>query len=204
MVIGLLPATAAAEEGGGPAAAEAAAATDRERQEAPLLTVEEDRVVGIDMKTSFDPMAIRQKLPPGYAVTKGTYRSEDGELPTINVLRNDEPILSVYPDRYGRIGLIQVLNPKVAVGDGRIGSPFETFFPEPEEADCVRGMEELSDTAICSLPDSRRINLLFDGSAWDGPDDVLPPPDQLRDWPLKYVIWSAEPRPEPDPDGTAD
>ncbi|MFC3226371.1 DUF1131 family protein [Marinibaculum pumilum] len=171
-------------------------AEDREasgqENQVPDLEVVEDNVAGIDAATSFDPMAVRQKLPPGFAVTTGTYRTEAQELQIIHVLRDDIPVLSIYPDSQGRIGLVQVFHPRVGVGEGHIGSPFESFFPDPEEADCVRGIDQLSGMLICTMTDSRRINLLFDGSAWDGPDDGMPPAEALRSWPLKYVIWSAE------------
>jgi len=183
---------AAAQSGETAAGAAESQEADGQENQVPDLEVVEDNVAGIDAATSFDPMAVRQKLPPGFAVTTGSYRNEDQELQIIHVLRDDIPVLSIYPDSQGRIGLVQVFHPRVGVGAGHIGSPFESFFPDAEKADCVRGIDQLSGMLICTMADSRRINLLFDGSDWDGPDDAMPPADVLRDWPLKYVIWSAE------------
>lgn len=162
----------------------------------PRLEVGDSGVAGIDADTPFDPMAVRQKLPPGYAVTSGTYRGEDEPLRNINVLRNDLPVLSLYPGPDEKVSLIQVLSPAVAVGAGRIGSSFAEFFPDGPAPDCFPGAERLSGMVICSHPDSRRVNLLFEGQDWEGPPDALPPPEVLQHWPLKYVIWSAVPRPE--------
>lgn len=164
----------------------------------PLLQLTEEGVAGIGAETPFDPMAVRQQLPPGFAVTAGTYRGEGEPLRNINVLRNDAPVLSLYPGPDEKISLIQVLSPAVGVGAGAVGSRFEAFFPEGPAADCFRGMERLSGMVICTHPDSRRVNLLFENAGWEGPDDVVPPPEALAGWPLKYVIWSAAPRPESD------
>lgn len=181
---------------GGTAAGDSAPPATAEA-EAAILQVRDAGVAGIGADTRFDPMAIRRHLPPGFAVTAGTYRTEDEDLPTINVLRDDAPILVVYSDGRDRVSLIQVLSPRIEVAGGRIGRPFATFFPDADRGGCRRGMEQLSGMAICTLPDSPRVNLLFDGTGWDGPDDAMPPPKVLRDWPLKYVIWSAEPLPMP-------
>ncbi|MEQ8348635.1 MAG: DUF1131 family protein [Sneathiellaceae bacterium] len=179
-----------AETGGGGTAERPPADT---RPADTILQVGDAGVAGIGAATPFEPMAVRRQLPPGFVVTAGTYQTGDEALPTLNVLHQDAPILIVYSDGGQNVSLIQVLSPRIRVAQGRIGDPFSTFFPEAGESACVRGVAQLAGTAICTQPDAPRVNLLFDGSTWEGPETAMPPSAVLRDWPLKYVIWSAAP-----------
>lgn len=180
------------------------------------MTVTDDGVAGIGAHTPFDPMAVRQELPPGYTVSMASYGGSGGHgepMRMINVLRSDIPVLSVIGDANGNVSLVQVLSPRIGVGRGTIGDRFDRFFAGAAEGDCARGEDRLSAMVVCTPTEGRQVSLLFEEPQDHDPDDAnghasdrhegFPAEAELAAWRLRYVIWSATPAPPADP-GAAD
>ena len=79
----------------------------------------------------------------------------------------------------------------IPTSDGtRIGTAFSHVFSDMTAASCEPGMEVFSGRAVCFSPQLDNVVLVFAGS-WNGPDDSLPPDDQLSDWTVETIIWNA-------------
>lgn len=173
------------------------------------MTVSDAGVAGIGAHTPFDPLAVRQELPPGYTVSMASYgggNSEDEPLRMINVLRSDIPVLSVVGGTDGRVALVQVLSPRIGFDSGTVSDRFDRFFSDAEEGDCARGEGRLSTMVVCTPTEGRQVSLFFavpeelepDGrNGQDGDrQDAMPAEAELRTWRLKYIIWSATASPQ--------
>jgi len=185
------------------AAVREAGDSQAERPPKPELAVTDEGVDGIGAQTPFDPMAVRQELPPGYTVSSASYGGDDDPLRMINVMRSDAPVLSVFGGPDGNVSLIQVLSPRVAVGPGTVGTRFGEFFRSAEEGQCSRGEDRLSEMVLCTPTEAGRVNLLFErpreleAEEMEDEGSALPSDEALQDWRLRYVIWSAVSAPRP-------
>ncbi|MBB4120731.1 DUF1131 family protein [Martelella radicis] len=154
-----------------------------------LLVVSESGLCGINGRTAFSEPAVRRALP-GFDVRAEEREGEGGFYSVFIATDNGRDIVTLY-------GAETVVRADVAGtdaatdGGARIGDSFRTVYAGATERYCEPGMEVFSGRAVCLAPGSEQIALIFAGEA-TGPDDALPPGDELGGWRLEMIIWNAE------------
>ncbi len=144
---------------------------------------------GYPAGSSFDADLVREAVP-GYTVREGEAMSEGMSWTVFLVEDGDELMLEIGPDPMGtRVGTIHTTSPRVATNTGhKVGDRFSDVYSE-QEANCEAGMEEMSGTVLCPVPDMVQIYYRFEGD-FNGPDGEVPPLDVLENWLISSVVWS--------------
>ncbi|MBN1758121.1 MAG: DUF1131 family protein [Chitinispirillaceae bacterium] len=153
------------------------------------IIISENGVGPITGQTAFEKKEI-ERLFPQYTVDKVIRSTEGEEFPALQVAENGEILLVINPDyTEASIFSIEVRSSRIrnSTGPG-IGFTYSTVIKDSLVSCCTASSEEYSGYVICRDSRSKHIHYLFSGE-YNGPDGELPPPDILKDWKIKEIIW---------------
>jgi uncharacterized protein DUF1131 len=144
---------------------------------------------GYPAGSSFNLDLLRGAVP-GHDVREAEATSEGMSWTVFIVEKDGQEVLEIGPDPMGsRVGVIHTDSPSVATDTGyRVGSRFSDIYAGTE-AECEAGMEEMSGTVLCAVPDRVQFYYRFEGT-FEGPDGEVPPRDVLESWVVSSVVWS--------------
>ena len=154
------------------------------------LVLSEKGVGPITKSTPFDVEKI-QKLLPSYSVEKDAMMSEGESYPIIRVLKGKQEILVITPEAdFKRIMSVMIKADKLrSPFKGKIGASYQSVYKGTKAFRCYPGVEEMSGTVSCAAPSFQNIRYFFAGE-WNGPDGKIPPLNVLKDWKIKFIVWT--------------
>lgn len=146
--------------------------------------------------TRFESDAIAQALP-GCRVTPMTGWSEGDPVDVLLVTDGQAQLALVFPDWTGRIYSVVIDSPSVRNRLGpAIGTRFEQAYGGSTPPVCVPGTEEATGRVLCQATPEGRLVYVFEGQ-WTGPDDTLPPAQELARWRIATIVWRSVPLEDP-------
>lgn len=146
--------------------------------------------------TRFEPEAVAQALP-GCQVLPRAGWSEGDPVDVLSVLDGRTQLALVFPDWTGKIYSVVIENPVVRNRLGpSIGTSFAKAYENGTVPICVPGTEEATGRVLCQATPEGRLMYVFEGR-WNGPDDTLPPAQELSRWLIIALVWRSVPLEDP-------
>lgn len=154
---------------------------------APLL-ISNDGVGGLNAHTPMTAEAIDSALHHRYQLLEGM-QIRDGKLSRyIEARKEGEPALEISGNEQG-ISRIIILDPTLSTSTKvKLGTPFYLLYHKAYGV-CQR-TDEILHGVSCRSPANPRLHYLFNGD-WQGPEELLPADDVLRNWTLRRIIWQS-------------
>ncbi|MGV8261087.1 DUF1131 family protein, partial [Pseudomonas aeruginosa] len=108
-------------------------------------------------------------------------------------LSGDGVKLVITGEPKGRLQRVDVLDPQVATEWGnKLGTPFGDMYSKAFGS-CKPGSGEDAGKVECVAEQSKYVTYIFSGK-WAGAQDIIPPDDTLKSWPVSKIIWHAKPQ----------
>ncbi|NMP29189.1 RpoE-regulated lipoprotein [Rahnella sp. SAP-1] len=154
------------------------------------LKVNEQGVGTLTADTPMTEAAVNDGLNGNYHLRSGMSMS-DGKMRAFYQAMTDKTVqITVSGALKGKVDRIVVSDPTIESQWGvKIGTPFNTLYSKAFGA-CqkARGLEPRD--VECKAPDSQHVSYIFSGD-WQGPEELMPADDALKDWKVSKIVWHA-------------
>ncbi|MBD2809957.1 RpoE-regulated lipoprotein [Xenorhabdus sp. Vera] len=153
------------------------------------FNVSEQGVGNINQQTNMTQSAIEQELEGKYHLRSGM-ETKDGKLISIiQGMENNQVKLEFYGSVNGKVNRIDVRDEDIkTIWGTKIGTLFSDVYDKAFGA-CQRSNDFTTQpTVICIAPQSQHVSYVFSG-IWDGPEELMPSDDVLKDWKVSQIIW---------------
>ncbi|WP_237388258.1 RpoE-regulated lipoprotein [Xenorhabdus sp. Sc-CR9] len=153
------------------------------------FNVSEQGVGNINQQTNMTQSAIEQELEGKYRLRSGM-ETKDGKLISIiQGMENNQVKLEFYGSVNGKVNRIDVRDEDIkTIWGTKIGTLFSDVYDKAFGA-CQRSNDFTTQpTVICTAPQSQHVSYVFSG-IWDGPEELMPSDDVLKDWKVSQIIW---------------
>lgn len=159
----------------------------------PTTQVLTDQGLGtITARTAVSQTALRNALPARYRLRGGMRNWQGRYLADWQALEGDQLRLEIYGPPGGTVQRIEISDPALRTASGiRVGTPFQRLYRRAYGYCRNLPGDESGARILCRDPDSRHISYLFRGQ-WQGPAQLLPSDDVLKNWTISKIIWQAD------------
>ena len=149
--------------------------------------VTEQGVGKLTVSTPLNEAAISDAIGSSYHLRSGMKTDKGAIVKFFEAMKDDKVALAINGDG-GSISRIDVMDSDIPTADGtKIGTPFSSLYSKAFD-NCQKGSGDDSAGVECKAKDSQHISYLFSGS-WNGPQDLMPPDDSLKNWTVSKIIW---------------
>ncbi len=146
---------------------------------------------GVGNITQSSPMVqsvIDEQLDKNYRLRSGM-QTEQGEVITVFQAMDDTQVkLEISGPTNGTVTKIIVNDDSLKTEWGtKIGDEFSSIYQRAFGACHIAEVDETK-VVDCAAPQSRQITYRFSGK-WQGPEELMPSDDVLKDWKVSQIIW---------------
>jgi hypothetical protein len=154
------------------------------------LEVTDEGVGKVTASTPLNETAVNDGLNGDYRLMSGMSMS-NGKMRSFYQAMDGKTVkLTVSGEPKGNVDRIVVSDPDVKSQWGvKIGTPFSDLYTKAFDA-CQKGQGDDAQNVECKAPNSQHVSYIFSG-AWDGPNELMPSDDSLKNWKVSKIVWHA-------------
>ncbi|MBD2782468.1 RpoE-regulated lipoprotein [Xenorhabdus sp. 42] len=146
----------------------------------------------INDQTNMVPSAIEKALEGKYHLRSGMETKNGKLISIVQGMDEDQVKLEFYGLPNGKVNRIDVLDEGIkTVWGTEIGTSFSALY-DKAFGTCQRSRDfSVKSAVICTAPQSPHVSYVLTG-IWNGPEELLPSDDVIKDWKISRIIWQSE------------
>lgn len=145
---------------------------------------------GVDKLTATTPLneqAISDALGGSYRLRSGMKAANGNIVRYFEALKDDKVAMTINGDG-GTINRIEVRDSEIKTDRGvQVGTPFSELYSKAF-GHCQKGANDNGAVVECQADGSQHISYAFTGH-WNGPEELMPSDDTLKNWKVSKIIW---------------
>lgn len=151
------------------------------------MEVTEQGVGKLTATTPLNEQAISDALGGSYRLRSGMKAANGNIVRYFEALKDDKVAMTINGDG-GTINRIEVRDSEIKTDRGvQVGTPFSELYSKAF-GHCQKGANDNGAVVECQADGSQHISYAFTGH-WNGPEELMPPDDTLKNWKVSKIIW---------------
>ncbi|HHT5686103.1 TPA: RpoE-regulated lipoprotein [Raoultella ornithinolytica] len=151
------------------------------------MEVTEQGVGKLTATTPLNEQAISDALGGSYRLRSGMKAANGNIVRYFEALKDDKVAMTINGDG-GTINRIEVRDSEIKADRGvQVGTPFSELYSKAF-GHCQKGANDNGAVVECQADGSQHISYAFTGH-WNGPEELMPSDDTLKNWKVSKIIW---------------
>ena len=151
------------------------------------MEVTEQGVGKLTATTPLNEQAISDALGGSYRLRSGMKAANGNIVRYFEALKDDKVAMTINGDG-GTINRIAVRDSEIKTDRGvQVGTPFSELYSKAF-GHCQKGGNDNGAVVECQADGSQHISYAFTGH-WNGPEELMPSDDTLKNWKVSKIIW---------------
>jgi hypothetical protein len=151
------------------------------------MEVTEQGVGKLTATTPLNEQAISDALGGSYRLRSGMKAANGNIVRYFEALKDDKVAMTINGDG-GTINRIEVRDSEIKTDRGvQVGTPFSELYSKAF-SHCQKGANDNGAVVECQADGSQHISYAFTGH-WNGPEELMPSDDTLKNWKVSKIIW---------------
>ncbi|HFP9337761.1 TPA: RpoE-regulated lipoprotein [Raoultella planticola] len=151
------------------------------------MEVTEQGVGKLTATTPLNEQAISDALGGSYRLRSGMKAANGNIVRYFEALKDDKVAMTINGDG-GTINRIEVRDSEIKTDRGvQVGTPFSELYSKAF-GHCQKGANDNGAVVECQADGSQHISYAFTGH-WNGPEELMPSDDTLKNWKVSKIIW---------------
>ena len=151
------------------------------------MEVTEQGVGKLTATTPLNEQAISDALGGSYRLRSGMKAANGNIVRYFEALKDDKVAMTINGDG-GTINRIEVRDSEIKTDRGvQVGTPFSELYSKAF-GHCQKGANDNGAVVECQADGSQHISYAFTGH-WNGPEELMPSDDTLKNWKISKIIW---------------
>ncbi|ATM19995.1 TPA: RpoE-regulated lipoprotein [Raoultella ornithinolytica] len=151
------------------------------------MEVTEQGVGKLTATTPLNEQAISDALGGSYRLRSGMKAANGNIVRYFEALKDDKVAMTINGDG-GTINRIEVRDSEIKTDRGvQVGTPFSELYSKAF-GHCQKGANDNGAVVECLADGSQHISYAFTGH-WNGPEELMPSDDTLKNWKVSKIIW---------------
>ena len=151
------------------------------------MEVTEQGVGKLTATTPLNEQAISDALGGSYRLRSGMKAANGNIVRYFEALKDDKVAMTINGDG-GTINRIEVRDSEIKTDRGvQVGTPFSELYSKAF-GHCQKGANDNGAVVECQADGSQHISYAFTGH-WNGPEELMPSDDTLKNWKVRKIIW---------------
>ena len=151
------------------------------------MEVTEQGVGKLTATTPLNEQAISDALGGSYRLRSGMKAANGNIVRYFEALKDDKVAMTINGDG-GTINRIEVRDSEIKTDRGvQVGTPFSELYSKAF-GHCQKGANDNGAVVECQADGSQHISYAFTGH-WNGPEELMPSDDTLKNWKFSKIIW---------------
>ncbi|WP_434639390.1 RpoE-regulated lipoprotein [Klebsiella sp. I138] len=151
------------------------------------MEVTEQGVGNLTAATPLNEQAISDALGGSYRLRSGMKTANGNIVRYFEALKDDNVAMTINGDA-GTINRIEVRDSEIKTDRGvKVGTPFSELYSKAF-GNCQKGASDNGAVVECKADGSQHISYAFTGH-WNGPEELMPSDDTLKNWKISKIIW---------------
>ncbi|HFF8583171.1 TPA: RpoE-regulated lipoprotein [Raoultella ornithinolytica] len=151
------------------------------------MEVTEQGVGKLTATTPLNEQAISDALGGSYRLRSGMKAANGNIVRYFEALKDDKVAMTINGDG-GTINRIEVRDSEIKTDRGvQVGTPFSELYSKAF-GHCQKGANDNGAVVECQADGSQHISYAFT-SHWNGPEELMPSDDTLKNWKVSKIIW---------------
>ncbi|WP_407284538.1 RpoE-regulated lipoprotein [Raoultella ornithinolytica] len=151
------------------------------------MEVTEQGVGKLTATTPLNEQAISDALGGSYRLRGGMKAANGNIVRYFEALKDDKVAMTINGDG-GTINRIEVRDSEIKTDRGvQVGTPFSELYSKAF-GHCQKGANDNGAVVECQADGSQHISYAFTGH-WNGPEELMPSDDTLKNWKVSKIIW---------------
>lgn len=151
------------------------------------MEVTEQGVGKLTATTPLNEQAISDALGGSYRLRSGMKAANGNIVRYFEALKDDKVAMTINGDG-GTINRIEVRDSEIKTERGvQVGTPFSELYSKAF-GHCQKGANDNGAVVECQADGSQHISYAFTGH-WNGPEELMPSDDTLKNWKVSKIIW---------------
>lgn len=151
------------------------------------MEVTEQGVGKLTATTPLNEQAISDALGGSYRLRSGMKAANGNIVRYFEALKDDKVAMTINGDG-GTINRIEVRDSEIKTDRGvQVGTPFSELYSKAF-GHCQKGANDNGAVVECRADGSQHISYAFTGH-WNGPEELMPSDDTLKNWKVSKIIW---------------
>ena len=151
------------------------------------MEVTEQGVGKLTATTPLNEQAISDALGGIYRLRSGMKAANGNIVRYFEALKDDKVAMTINGDG-GTINRIEVRDSEIKTDRGvQVGTPFSELYSKAF-GHCQKGANDNGAVVECQADGSQHISYAFTGH-WNGPEELMPSDDTLKNWKVSKIIW---------------
>ena len=151
------------------------------------MEVTEQGVGKLTATTPLNEQAISDARGGSYRLRSGMKAANGNIVRYFEALKDDKVAMTINGDG-GTINRIEVRDSEIKTDRGvQVGTPFSELYSKAF-GHCQKGANDNGAVVECQADGSQHISYAFTGH-WNGPEELMPSDDTLKNWKISKIIW---------------
>jgi len=151
------------------------------------MEVTEQGVGKLTATTPLNAQAISDALGGSYRLRSGMKAANGNIVRYFEALKDDKVAMTIN-GAGGTINRIEVRDSEIKPDRGvQVGTPFSELYSKAF-GHCQKGANDNGAVVECQADGSQHISYAFTGH-WNGPEELMPSDDTLKNWKVSKIIW---------------
>lgn len=151
------------------------------------MEVTEQGVGKLTATTPLNEQAISDALGGSYRLRSGMKAANGNIVRYFEALKDDKVAMTINGDG-GTINRIEVRDSEIKTDRGvQVGTPFSELYSKAF-GHCQKGANDNGAVVECQADGSQHISYALTGH-WNGPEELMPSDDTLKNWKVSKIIW---------------
>lgn len=151
------------------------------------MEVTEQGVGKLTATTPLNEQTISDALGGSYRLRSGMKAANGNIVRYFEALKDDKVAMTINGDG-GTINRIEVRDSEIKTDRGvQVGTPFSELYSKAF-GHCQKGANDNGAVVECQADGSQHISYAFTGH-WNGPEELMPSDDTLKNWKVSKIIW---------------